>query len=603
MPSKDGAMDDKKKTTKDVVNKKQKQMMNQEEYLPEEEYDHYKDRMAERGIDISSKDKKDATTSPQPKRKKVKGDTPMQKEFKKKYGKKATALDAVKKDIEDKYGKSAIMEPKKKKKDVKEGAGLYANIHAKRKRGGKMRKKGDKGAPSSQDFANAAKTAKEELDLTKVAEAFGGYVVESLNPSKDELERRLMNRILGGDKRTPAEIDKEIRAARRKEKVDRRTVKKVIRGVQSKAEKRITAPKPGERSAARKVASGFTSKQDTKIDITKPVRDDAGNIVANPPEPTKKEVARKTKEIKDAGRKAFPDAKTADASDVGQFRRQATRQTKLPLVQTKKGVEVGKATRRSAVREKPKVSFKDLKKKIDLKNPTYVSPKSGGKLPIPKSAKGFASPKAAKLGKDAAIKSVTRKLSRRAAGKALVGGAGRFVGKRIPGIGLAISAGEAGARLASGDIAGAALAGAEGIASMIPGIGTLASAGLGAAGVARDVKRAAKVAKVAANVKKAAKGKTAAQIASKKFAKDADKLIKPSFNPIKALQKPVGGEVTSRAGTKIVKGRPKKMMGATTVGGVATRTGGIGMGVEQMRKLGIKKPKVDQGVVGKRTAG
>ena len=54
---------------------------------------------------------------------------------------------------------------KKDEKDVKEGAGLYANIHAKRKRGGKMRKKGAKGAPSAQDFANAAKTAKEDVDL------------------------------------------------------------------------------------------------------------------------------------------------------------------------------------------------------------------------------------------------------------------------------------------------------------------------------------------------------------------------------------------------------------------------------------------------------
>ena len=54
---------------------------------------------------------------------------------------------------------------KKDKKDMKEGAGLYANIHAKRKRGGKMRKKGAKGAPSSQDFANAARTAKEDVDL------------------------------------------------------------------------------------------------------------------------------------------------------------------------------------------------------------------------------------------------------------------------------------------------------------------------------------------------------------------------------------------------------------------------------------------------------
>jgi len=54
---------------------------------------------------------------------------------------------------------------KEDKKEMKEGMGLYANIHAKRKRGGKMRKKGDAGAPSSQDFANAAKTAKEDVDL------------------------------------------------------------------------------------------------------------------------------------------------------------------------------------------------------------------------------------------------------------------------------------------------------------------------------------------------------------------------------------------------------------------------------------------------------
>ena len=43
--------------------------------------------------------------------------------------------------------------------------GLYANIHAKRKRikagsKEKMRKKGAKGAPSDKDFKKAAKTAK-----------------------------------------------------------------------------------------------------------------------------------------------------------------------------------------------------------------------------------------------------------------------------------------------------------------------------------------------------------------------------------------------------------------------------------------------------------
>lgn len=43
--------------------------------------------------------------------------------------------------------------------------GLYANIHAKRKRiaegsGEKMRSPGDPGAPSAKDFADSAKTAK-----------------------------------------------------------------------------------------------------------------------------------------------------------------------------------------------------------------------------------------------------------------------------------------------------------------------------------------------------------------------------------------------------------------------------------------------------------
>jgi len=46
--------------------------------------------------------------------------------------------------------------------------GLYANIHAKRKRikagsKEKMRKVGDKGAPSKQDFVDSAKTAKKAM--------------------------------------------------------------------------------------------------------------------------------------------------------------------------------------------------------------------------------------------------------------------------------------------------------------------------------------------------------------------------------------------------------------------------------------------------------
>ena len=101
MPEKDG---DEGKSTKSVVNKKQKQMMGEEGY----------DIARDMGRVRPSKDKKDATTMPP------------SKEMKKtqKVNKGPSAFERVK----SKYGKSVM----------------------------KM----------------------EELDLTKVAEAFGGYIVE-----------------------------------------------------------------------------------------------------------------------------------------------------------------------------------------------------------------------------------------------------------------------------------------------------------------------------------------------------------------------------------------------------------------------------------------
>ena len=154
MPDKEGSDDE--KTTKDVVNKKQKQMMNKEEYTIEMvrkikkiinpkavfppiaqnkvkgeivkgddlKIDNknpvkkkmQKNNLDEEGYDIArdmgrvpkTKDKRDASSYPVSKEvRNMKGDTPMQKEFKKKYGEKATALDAVK----QKY-KGQIMDKK-----------------------------------------------------------------------------------------------------------------------------------------------------------------------------------------------------------------------------------------------------------------------------------------------------------------------------------------------------------------------------------------------------------------------------------------------------------------------------------------------------------
>jgi hypothetical protein len=44
----------------------------------------------------------------------------------------------------------------------KKKPGLYANINAKKKAGKKMRKKGDKGAPTDKAFRDSAKTAKKK---------------------------------------------------------------------------------------------------------------------------------------------------------------------------------------------------------------------------------------------------------------------------------------------------------------------------------------------------------------------------------------------------------------------------------------------------------
>ena len=89
---------------------------------------------------------------------------------------------------------------KEDKKEMKEGMGLYANIHAKRKRGGKMRKKGDKGAPSSQDFTNAAKTAKEEVDKFDIV--FNHFISEGYSEKEayaemSNLTEEQLDEILG----------------------------------------------------------------------------------------------------------------------------------------------------------------------------------------------------------------------------------------------------------------------------------------------------------------------------------------------------------------------------------------------------------------------
>ena len=60
--------------------------------------------------------------------------------------------------------------------------GLYANIHAKRKAGKPMRKAGQKGAPTKQDFINAKKTAKKKQMAKQRLVDFRGGINEKVSP-------------------------------------------------------------------------------------------------------------------------------------------------------------------------------------------------------------------------------------------------------------------------------------------------------------------------------------------------------------------------------------------------------------------------------------
>ena len=141
MPDKEGAQE--KSTTKEVVNKKQKQMMGEEGY----------DVARDEGRVKPSKDKKDATSYPV--------SDEVRKTQKKNEG--PSAFEIVKK----KYGK-AVMDVEKKKNVSEEGKSLLSTP-------GLDKLKKIKDFKSNADRVFGRKSP----DLTKVAEAFGGYIVET----------------------------------------------------------------------------------------------------------------------------------------------------------------------------------------------------------------------------------------------------------------------------------------------------------------------------------------------------------------------------------------------------------------------------------------
>ena len=361
MPEKEG---DEGKSTKSVVNKKQKQMMGEEGY----------DIARDMGRVKPSKDKKDATTMP------------VSDEVKKtqKVNKGPSAFERVK----AKYGKSVMNVGKKK--------------------------------------------ANEELDLTQVAEAFGGYIVEAngdkkQKPSEEELKKRAQERTqqqrqqqqransplqpgmddeegqgVGFSPRQRKEvgtilknIGKDPKGTAEKVKKEAETIKpteteiKKQKRLVQRAERQVTSPKPGERQKEREIVKRFMDARkktpQTQQDLARPVEPSFLDPKTDPFDT----VPDKEKTFKG-------DRGVSVKSKIDRASRAAdTLLDRIQTGRTKTGADAEKVAkgklfiprRRSARRytmspEKRAERISKIKSEIDKRNPTFTSPVTGGQLPV-----------------------------------------------------------------------------------------------------------------------------------------------------------------------------------------------------------------------------
>ena len=485
MPDKDG---DEGKSTKSVVNKKQKQMMGEEGY----------DVARDQGKVRPSKDKKDATTMP------------VSKEIKKtrKVNKGPSALDVVKK----KY-KGQIMD---------------------------------------------------ELDLTQVAESFGGYIVEAPVDSQGNIIPK------------PGEADKT-------EKLIKKTRKSKPTSAMSGSKVKGTPKGPTLKptTSGRKIGKKFSSAQPSTttqkgLDIYKaggPYVPDKTTFTGTgksaprmepkpkgmtptlPVKPKRERIPADTGSLKDApkvkkrfsqlsqdikGLKVDRDIEkrvanpkiaskiepkiaskieygTVNYSKNKKFDQEISRRRSA---ETTRGDAINRSMGTSGSTEgaggantgiKPQKG-KKISKGADFSG---VSRKTGAMKSGPKVVKQLG--RAPKLGgsvvkvvgketKKAAAKTAAKAVTKTAAKKALQKGVAKSAAKAIPGLGSVIAGVEAGARALKGDFKGAALSAGE----AIPGVGL----GFAGANIARDVSRAKKAASAVKTITKAKRAKDAVKVAT-----------------------------------------------------------------------------------------
>ena len=525
MPDKEEGDD--KKSTKDVVNKKQKQMMGEEGY----------DVARDMGRVKPSKDKKDSNTMP------------VSDEVKKtqKVNKGPSALERVKANIEKKYGKGAIMNVKK-----------------------------------------------EELDLTKVAESFGGYIIEEPKDPKKKFKQGEL-KFDSGAKGTSPSGSPDMGGAQKK-------------FVQRGRKFSVTSKEPVRISDKnfqdlKDMVTGKKSADD--LDVTR-----KGEKVATKPKVTSRSVRTTDVKIGKGGQTELPLGDVSGQKNIKDIKNvsDATGRTtpvtgerlkgrKLGSKNVKRGTSFKQLRLKGIPATSPTTGRVDLrtvntKKRVTTKRP-YTGPRTASGQPIlkkdikravqggVKSPVGMGKKIVKTLPQQTQVtKKVASQLTKgglktagqvgKAAGKGLakrtIGRAiGKGLAKQIPGIGTVISGGEAIARFATGDLVGGALSAAE----MIPGIGLAA----GAANVARDIGRAKGVVK--------------------------------AFRKSKQIRRGIAGFQKSGTAKSIRKMQrtAKKNPLATVAGAGGITAIGANVGKPRGGLPRIPKPKLDQGVVGRRTAG
>ena len=610
MPEKEGAEE---KTTKSVVNKKQKQMMG------EEGYDHLRDQ----GRIRKNKKKKDATSYP--------------------------PSDEVKKTQKKNKGPSALEIVKKKYE------GQIMDVK------------------------------KEELDLTKVAESFGGYIVEEIKDADQaanisKARRKLTTK---GDAVKPAEVqgrqdatdpkqggysrvDDKFDAPKGKTKlptdpsqVGKAGPVKTIKPAKFSSTKgglKGNILTPGPENAARSAAETLRRKDQqkqgrinrkketpvtTSSKVKKPIK---GGSLANvktykktggklvnttPPTPTRTDVRRafmhSQKDKLESQKKAkamqkklgveLKGKKGKFPSGQGTFDLGDTTTTGDPISTKKK-----RALKGTTVIGTPKQSGG---RQLRIGGLTKQGKRSADKLTAKglervkkQVAKDAARETAEKAAKSVAVKQAKKSIARGAAKtvvkKAAAKGAAKFALKRIPGIGAAISGAEAIGRAAKGDFVGAGIAAGEGILSSIPGVGTVASGALGAVGATRDARRALKV---GSKLKRTARSAYKTAMRAKTTKGKAFKTAGGVATGFKGSPKKFGVDTTSKLkrakdflfkdlpGTGTKKTRTKDLILGKTRFGRGAR---VQLAQDKIRKViggAAKKTGADVGVVGRRSAG